>query len=138
MIQYDHHLKVYYKDIDQMGIVYYSRYLEYFEEARTELLSSIGLDVTSVEKNGIQLPVITSHCDYHRGAELEQNLIIRTIIYELPKAKLRIDYQVLTKENTEQIILTGYTIHAFLNINGRPVRPPANILDKIKKQMNEY
>ena len=138
MIQYDHHLKVYYKDIDQMGIVYYSRYLEYFEEARTELLSSIGLDVTSVEKNGIQLPVIASHCDYHRGAELEQNLIIRTIIYELPKAKLRIDYQVLTKENTEQIILTGYTIHAFLNINGRPVRPPANILDKIKKQMNEY
>ena len=50
MIQYDHHLKVYYKDIDQMGIVYYSRYLEYFEEARTELLASIGLDVTSVEK----------------------------------------------------------------------------------------
>ena len=91
-----------------------------------------------LKKNGIQLPVITSHCDYHRGAELEQNLIIRTIIYELPKAKLRIDYQVFTKENTEQIILTGYTIHAFLNINGRPVRPPANILDKIKKQMNEY
>ena len=45
MIEYDHCVKVYYKDVDQMGIVYYSRYFEYFEEARTELLDSIGLDV---------------------------------------------------------------------------------------------
>ena len=39
MIQYDHNVKVYYKDVDQMGIVYYSRYFEFFEEARTEMLS---------------------------------------------------------------------------------------------------
>ena len=58
MIEYDHSVKVYYKDVDQMGIVYYSRYFEYFEEARTELLDSIGLDVTSIENDGIQLPVI--------------------------------------------------------------------------------
>ena len=50
MIRHDHVIKVYYRDIDQMGIVYYSRYLEYFEEARTELLVSLGLDVPSIEK----------------------------------------------------------------------------------------
>ena len=61
MIQYDHRVKVFYKDVDQMGIVYYSRYFEFFEEARTELLDSIGLDVTTIENEGIQLPVITSH-----------------------------------------------------------------------------
>ncbi len=49
MIRYDHPIKVYYKDIDQMGIVYYSRYFEFFEEARTEMLSSIGLDYSNVE-----------------------------------------------------------------------------------------
>ena len=69
MIQYDHPVKVYYKDVDQMGIVYYSRYFEYFEEARTELLNSIGLDVTSIENEGIQLPVIESHCEYSKGAK---------------------------------------------------------------------
>ena len=68
MIQYNHPVKVYYKDVDQMGIVYYSRYYEYFEEARTELLNSIGLDVTSIENKGIQLPVIESHCEYSKGA----------------------------------------------------------------------
>ena len=40
MIKHDHFIKVYYRDVDQMGIVYYTRYLEYFEEARTELLDS--------------------------------------------------------------------------------------------------
>ena len=64
MISFDHRVKIFYKDVDQMGIVYYSRYFEYFEEARTELLASIGLGVTDVEKKGIMLPVISSHCDY--------------------------------------------------------------------------
>ena len=43
MISYDFHYKVYYKDVDQMGIVYYTRYFEMFEMARTELLNNIGI-----------------------------------------------------------------------------------------------
>ena len=80
MISFDHRVKIFYKDVDQMGIVYYSRYFEYFEEARTELLASIGLGVTDVEKKGIMLPVISSHCDYLKGARFEQNIIIRASI----------------------------------------------------------
>ena len=56
MIIYDHPVKIFYKDVDQMGIVYYSRYFEYFEEARTELLASVGLGVSEVEEKGIMLP----------------------------------------------------------------------------------
>ena len=61
MIYYDHNIKVYYRDVDQMGIVYNTRYLEYFEESRTELLSSIGLSVSKIEKSGITLPVSYTH-----------------------------------------------------------------------------
>ena len=46
MFKYNHLIKVYYRDVDQMGIVYYTRYLEYFEEARTELLDSLGLTIS--------------------------------------------------------------------------------------------
>ena len=94
MIQYDHSLKVYYKDVDKMGIVYYSRYFEYFEEARTELLDSIGLDVTSIEKGGIELPVVESHCEYLKGAVFEQKLTVRTSIRDIPKARLKISYNI--------------------------------------------
>ena len=101
MIKYDHHIKIYYKDVDQMGIVYYSRYYEYFEEARTELLASIGLDVMEVEKRGITLPVISSHCDYKRGAKFEQNILVEASITTKPKSKLHIDYFVfIENENS--------------------------------------
>ena len=53
MILFDYTTKIYYRDIDQMGVVYYTRYLEYFEAARTEMLKSIGLIVTDIENEEI-------------------------------------------------------------------------------------
>ena len=58
MISFDYNTKVYYKDIDKMGVVYYTRYLEYFEAARTEMLKSIGLMGTDIENKGLFLPVV--------------------------------------------------------------------------------
>jgi len=134
MIKYDHLIKIYYKDVDQMGIVYYSRYYEYFEEARTELLASIGLDVTKVEKSGIRLPVISSHCDYKTGAKFEQNILVRASIESSPKSKLHIDYFVFV-ENEKDFIVNGYTEHAFVNNHGKAVRVPKLILDAINQRI---
>ena len=94
MIQFHYRTKVCYKDVDQMGIVYYARYYEYFEAARTELLKSLGIHVTAIEDDGYLLPVITSHCDYKVGANFEDTLLVNTIIKELPKPRLQIEYEV--------------------------------------------
>ena len=133
MISFDHRVKIFYKDGDQMGIVYYSRYFEYFEEARTELLASIGLGVTDVEKKGIMLPVISSHCDYLKGARFEQNIIIKASISTEPRSKLQIDYSVFIKDENEPIA-TGYTEHAFVNDKGAAVRAPKMILERLNQK----
>ena len=134
MIQYNHPIKIYYKDVDQMGIVYYSRYFEFFEEARTEMLSSIGLDYSDVEAQGVKLPVIEAYATYRKGAYFEQEIIIEILISEIPKAKLKIEYNVHSKE-PDEILATGFTVHAFMNTLGRPIKAPAFILDTIKKQI---
>jgi len=126
MIRYDHPIKVYYKDIDQMGIVYYSRYFEFFEEARTEMLSSIGLDYSNIEKNGVMLPVIEAHCEYKKGAMFSQDIIVKTYIRELPKVKIKFEYNICLADSDE-ILLTGYTIHACTNLEGKPVKMPKYI-----------
>ena len=131
MYKYNHLTKVYYRDVDQMGIVYYTRYLEYFEEARTELLDSLGLTISFIEDRGIQLPVIASHCDYKRGAKLEDKLVIEASIAEIPKVKLNINYYIFDKGSNKQLV-TGYTRHAFTDKFGNPKRAPKFILDKIK------
>ena len=130
MFKYNHLIKVYYRDVDQMGIVYYTRYLEYFEEARTELLDSLGLTISLVEDRGIKLPVIASHCDYRRGAKLEDKLVIEASIAEIPKVKLNINYNIFDKVSNKQIV-RGYTRHAFTDKLGNPKRAPKFILDKI-------
>ena len=41
-------IRVYYEDTDAAGVVYYANYLKYMERARTEWLSSLGVDVTAL------------------------------------------------------------------------------------------
>ena len=144
MIRYYHPIKVYYKDIDQMGIVYYSRYFEFFEEARTEMLSSIGLDYSNVEENGAMLPVIEAHCEYKKGATFSQDLIVKTYIRELPKVKIKFEYKICPAGSNE-ILLTGYTVHACTNLKGKPVKMPKYIrkilqdnLDNLWKTFTQY
>ena len=131
MIYYNHSIKIFYRDVDKMGIVYYSRYFEYFEEGRTEMLKSIGLSINSIENSGILLPVITAHCDYKKGLKLEQKTILKVSILEIPKSRLKIFYEIKSEKNIKYI--NGYTEHAFMKKNGKPTKVPDIILDAINR-----
>ena len=128
------HTKVYYKDVDKMGVVYYSRYFEYFEQGRTELLNSVGLNVSEIEDQGIFLPVVLAHCEYNKSARFEDKIIITSKINELPKSRMKINYLV-TKYDTSKKIASGWTEHAFMKENGKPTRAPKLILNSIKQSL---
>ena len=132
MINFTYRTKVYYKDVDKMGVVDYTRYFEYFEAARTELLQSISLDVTTIENEGYYLPVISSHCDYKSGANFEDELLLKLAINKPPKSTMKIDYEVYRSSN-EELLVTGYTIHAFTDQSGKAVKPPKRLLEAIHK-----
>lgn len=130
MIEYKYITRVYYRDIDQMGIVYYTRYLEYFEAARTELLRSVGLNVPKIEKLGYFLPVISCHCDYKRSAKFDDKLDIVTRISESPRSSLKIEYEVYNSDKV--LLVSGYTVHTFINSNGKAVKPPKLLIEKLR------
>ncbi|MEE8341421.1 MAG: thioesterase family protein [Candidatus Neomarinimicrobiota bacterium] len=130
MIDYTYKTRVYYRDVDQMGIVYYTRYLEYFEAARTELLRSIGFDVTRIEQMGYFLPVTECYCNYKKSAKFDNELNIITKISELPRSSMRIEYEVINSEKIKLVI--GYTVHSFVNSNGKAVKPPKLLIDKLR------
>ena len=126
-LTYDYNTRVRYAHIDQMGIVYYARYYEFFEAARTDMLRDSGLPYSKFEQMGYLLPVIESHCQYKKGAQFDQLLNVHCIINQPPKIKLKINYEV-TDKKTGTLLVNGYTIHAFLKRNGRPCRAPKNFL----------
>jgi Predicted thioesterase len=103
------------------------------KKPRTEVLASMGLDVAEVEKRGIRLPVVSSHCDYKKGAKFEQNILVRAAIDSRPKSKLHIDYFVFT-EDEKNFIVNGFTEHAFVNKRGKAIRAPKMILDHLDRK----
>lgn len=130
MIDYTYRTRIYYRDVDQMGIVYYTRYLEYFEAARTELLRSIGLDVTIIEQMGYFLPVTACYCNYKKSAKFDDELNIITKINELPRSSMKIEYDVFN--SSKELLASGYTVHSFINSNGKAVKPPKLLIKKLR------
>lgn len=126
MIQYDYQTRVYYKDIDKMGVVYYSRYFEFFEQARTELFNEIGINIKEIENEDCFLPVVSTSCDYHQGAKFEDQIIVRALIKAPPSARMTIDYEVYRKRD-KKLLVTGKTVHGFINKRGIPKKPPKSL-----------
>ena len=114
-----------------MGIVYYSRYFEFFELARTELLKSIGFAVKDIEKNDLFLPVVSASCEYIKSASFEDKLIIESQIIKTPSARLQIDYNIIS-EIDQSVIAKGKTVHGFINRKGKPQKPPKALIEKIE------
>lgn len=131
MIEHSTHVRVRYADTDQMGFAYYANYLVWFEVGRTEMLRACGMPYSLIEKKGAALPVLEAHCKYRKSARYDQMLRIVSRLRELPRVTLRIDYEIF--DEADQLLVEGYTTHAFINQQGRPVRPPQAFMERIKE-----
>jgi acyl-CoA thioester hydrolase len=136
MIKNSTTIRVRYADTDAMKFVYYGKYFEYFEQGRSELLRSIGLPYTEIEKQGIYIAVIEAVAKYRKSARYDDLLTVETSVTEMPVARVRIQYRIFLEGESEHIV-EGYTIHSFLNEStGRPTRPPAMFLQTLQEAMN--
>ncbi len=115
-----------------MDVVYYSRYYEFFEAARSALLRSLELPYAEIERQGILLPVIESHCNYFGSATFEDILTIESTILDQPQVRMRIGYKVF-KDGAADPVAVGHTVHAFVDANMKPVRIPRFVLEKLHK-----
>lgn len=59
MIKTSIQIEVRYAETDQMGYVHHSQYALYLEQARMELLRSIGIRCEALEKQGVIMPVVS-------------------------------------------------------------------------------
>ena len=116
-------LLVRYGETDQMGVVHHSNYLRYFEVARLEWLSALGVSYASMEKEGLIMPVIDVKVTYKIPALFDDSLTIYIFLRELPRVKIIFSYEI--KNQKDEIVCTGETTLAFLNAKTRkPVRCP--------------
>lgn len=116
-----------------MGVVNNVRYFEYFEAGRNDFLRKLGYPYTELEKENIGLPVIEAFAKFISAAKYDDVIIIRTFLKQIPTVRFRIDYEIICEE---KIIVTGYTVHSFVNFTKmKPVRPPEKFIELLKLRL---
>ena len=132
---FSHKVKIYYEDTDSGGVVYYANYLKYFERARTEALSTIGLSNLKIRDQFNSLIIVKScNIEYKKSASLEDNLTIKSLISSISKTSFVMDQSIYK----DDLLIVDAKIHlVFVNEKGKPVKIPGLILEKFENHKSD-
>ena len=104
-------LRVRYAETDQMGVVYYSNFLVWFEIGRVELLRQLGFDYKTMEvDDDCFIPVVEVNCRYKSPARYDDELIVETRVTGVRGAVLKCRYRVV-RVGDRQLLAEGETVH---------------------------
>ena len=106
-------VRVRYAETDQMNVVYYGNYAQYFEVARAESIRQLGYTYKDMEADGVIMPVIEFHCKYLRPAQYDDLLTIKTTVKELP-AGHRIDFYQEVFNEKGKLLTSGHVVLYFM------------------------
>lgn len=125
-------IRVRYAETDQMGVVYHSNYLIYFETGRVESIRQLGFTYAEMEKLGVLMLVTDVHCRYLRPAKYDDLLTIKTTLKELPvHHKIKFEQEVFNEKN--ELLVAGQIILYFMETNGmKQTSMPVQLLEKLK------
>ncbi len=122
-------IRVIYGDTDQMGVVYYANYLRWFEASRTEFLRAKGVSYQDFEENEkLILPVTEAGVSYRKPARYDDLVAIEATLAEARRASARFEYAV---RRGEDLLATGFTVHACVGADGRIRRLPDAFVRRI-------
>jgi len=119
-------LRVYFEDTDAGGVVYHSRYLNFFERARTEMLRDLGVSQNELkEQYGLIWVVLDIHVVFRQAARLDDEL---DVTCELAWVKgVRQGFrQRMTRKSDGELVATAELSAAMLHADShKPARVPA-------------
>jgi acyl-CoA thioester hydrolase len=119
-------IRVRYAESDPMGYLHHSRYFEYFEMGRTELLRQAGLRYRDLEDRGFLFVVAKIECRFLAPARYDDELVLTTRIDRLTRA--RIDHSYVLRQG-DAVLCEANTTLACVNRDGRLIPIPDEFFD---------
>ena len=114
-------LRVRYTEVDAMGYLHHSRFLQYFEIGRVELLRASGVRYADLEAAGVYFVVLKAAVDYKRPAKYDDEVSLTTVETRRTHVKIEHDYR-LERDGT--LLAIGSTTIACVGRDGRPMKIP--------------
>ena len=118
-------------ELDTQGVVNNSVYQNYLEHARHEYLKSIGLNFNELHQNGTDAVVHKIELVYKKPLMGDDRFVVRTHAKQSGNVRF-IFYQNIYRLPDNEPVLEGVITGVFMK-NGRPIRPPEEVVNAIKK-----
>ncbi len=103
--------RVKFSEVDVMGIVWYGRYPEYFEEGASVLGKRCGLSYKEYYEANLRAPIVQCHIDYYQSLLLDEEFTIKASFIWDEAARINTEYALLKQDGS--VAVTGYTVQVF-------------------------
>lgn len=107
-----------------MGYLHHSRYLQYFEMGRVELLRAMGVSYADLERQGVFFVVVKAEIRYKAPARYDDELTLITRITK--QTHVRYDHSYELKRG-EQVLTEGTTTIACVDREGQLRQIPESL-----------
>jgi acyl-CoA thioester hydrolase len=118
-------IRVRYPEVDAMGYVHHSRYLQYFEMGRIELLRQIGFSYADLERQGVFFVVVKVEVRYKAPARYDDELTLITRVTRQTHVRYDHAYE-LRRDQT--LLAEGTTTIASVGRDGQVMQIPESLL----------
>lgn len=114
-------IRVRYTEVDGMGYLHHSRFLQYFEMGRIEALRAAGFSYAELERQGVYFVVAKAEVRYKAPARYDEELTLTTRMVR--KTHVRFDH-VYELRRDKTLLAEGATTIACVGRDGQPMAMP--------------
>ncbi len=128
---YETTLRVRYAETDQMGVVYHSNYIVWFEVGRVEMLRQLGFNYREMEQqDDMHIVVVDVRCRYKMPARYDDLICVRTCLVNVRESLLRFGYEIL-RDCDRTLLAEGETVHLVVGADMKRSPLPQKYLDPL-------
>jgi len=130
-------LRVRYAETDQMGVVYHSNHLIWFEVGRVELMRQMGLAYRDMEReDGLFIAVAEVKCRYRAPVYYDEEVIVRTWVKTVRQSVIVFTYE-LARAQTGALLAEGETTHIVTNTQMKTAALPEKYLNVFRAAVDK-
>ena len=130
-------LRVRYAETDQMGIVYHSNHLIWFEVGRVELMRQMGFSYRDLEReDGRFIAVAEVKCRYRAPVYYDEEILIRTRLKNVRESVVVFGYE-LVRADTQALLAEGETTHIVTDSKMKVAALPEKYLKAFRVAMGK-
>ena len=120
--------RVWFSDTDAQGVVYYGRYLPYFDHARTEYHRHLG----PVRVDGAEFVMRASNVEYHAPARFDDLLECFVRVSRLGRTSVSYEVTAVTLDD-DRLMVTGSQTLVLIDVVTRTPMPiPEHVRETIR------